>query len=183
MMEFKEVEMNGKTAMELLRENHWTEAESNWLTRQAMVENGDTPEQIAEMEQAYEMFHKITANLPEQSEELVFPPVEDYEPTDEEIYREEMASGIFAKEHLKHIEKHYPERLKELTQSGKLTDHLIHTQESMEAYIKQATDHLKANDKDYLKAKEQRNQYQMTILEHSAAVMAQSEAERIYVYN
>jgi hypothetical protein len=183
MMEFKEVQMNGKTAMELLREPHWTEAESNWLTRQAMIEDGDTPEQIAEMEQAYEMFHKITANLPEESEELVFPPVEDYEPTDEEIYREEMSRGIFAREHLKHLEKFHPERLKELTQSGKLTDHLIHTQESMEAYIKQATDHLKANDKDYLTAKAQQQTYQMAMLEQSAAMIAQSDAERIYVYN
>jgi hypothetical protein len=184
MREYKEVAMNGKSAMELLREPHWTEAESNWLTRQAMIEDGDTPEQIAEMDKALESFRRITANLAPESEELVFSPVEmELEPTDEEIYREEMSRGIFAREHLKHMEKYHPERLKELTQSGKLTDHLIHTQEAMEAYIKQATDHLKATDKDYLTAKEQQNQYQMTILEHSAAVMAQSEAERMYVYN
>jgi hypothetical protein len=183
MREYKEVAMNGKSAMELLKEPHWTEAESNWLTRQAMIEDGDTPEQIAEMDKALESFRKITATLTPESEELVFSPVEDYEPTDEEIYREEMSRGIFAREHLKHLEKFHPERLKEFMESGKLTDHLIHTQESMEAYIKQATDHLKATDKNYLTSKEQQNQYQMTILEHSAAVMAQSEAERIYVYN
>jgi hypothetical protein len=184
MREYKEVQMNGKTAMELLREPHWTEAESNWLTRQAMIEDGDTPEQIAEMDKALESFRRITANLAPESEELVFPPVEtEQEPTDEEIYREEMSRGIFAREHLKHMEKFHPERLKELTQSGKLTDHLIHTQESMEAYIKQATDHLKANDKDYLTAQAQKQTYQMAMLEQSAAMIAQSDAERIYVYN
>jgi hypothetical protein len=53
----------------------------------------------------------------------------------------------------------------------------------MEAYIKQATDHLKATDKDYLKAKAQQQTYQMAMLEQSAAMIAQSDAERIYVYN
>jgi hypothetical protein len=158
-----------------------------------LIRENDSPEQIAEMDRALAEFHRLTAKLPEESEELVFPPVDENlneptdenlnEPTDAEIYREEMSRGIFACEHLKHLENYRPERLKELTKSGKLTDHLIYTEESMEAYIKQATDWLKSKDAEYLQAAAEKDTVRMAELLHTTVMIARSDAEKMFVYN